>query len=72
MSSILTGRKPIADYLGVCVNSLHALIEAGMPVRVVGTMYIADKRAIRQWLGVRLPLTRAEINRIIDERMGRG
>jgi hypothetical protein len=72
-SPVLTGRRDIAAFLGISVNSLAALIDAGLPVRVVGTIYIADKLALRQWLGVQVypkkagRLGRTEIDQIVEQ-----
>lgn len=52
--SILRGRREIAAFLGISVNTLMALIDTDQtfPCRQIGAVYLADKLAIRQWLGV--------------------
>ncbi len=73
MSSTLKGSREICGYLGVGRNLMPALIDAGMPVQMVGNVVLADRLALRQWLGVKLPetkahtLTKAEIVRILAE-----
>ncbi len=50
--TILRGKAEIAEFLRVSINSLPVCIDAGAPIRVVKNIFVADKLALRQWLGV--------------------
>jgi hypothetical protein len=58
---ILKTRAMIAEFLGCGVNQLDQYIAAGAPIIKiipqdnVNASYRADKLALRQWLGVRVP-----------------
>ncbi len=66
---ILHTRRAIREFLGgVSDETLQALIDDGMPVKVIGKTYLADRLALRQWLGVKLPAkSGATVEQIMDE-----
>ena len=60
---MLKTRAIIAEFLGCGVNNIDVFINAGAPIIKIlppgntDAMYRADKLALRQWLGVRIPFS---------------
>jgi len=61
---LLTTRAEIAEFLGCGANNIDVFREAGAPIikitppASVQSIYRADKLALRQWLGVRIPFAK--------------
>jgi hypothetical protein len=54
--AILKGNQEIARFLGISVSQLYvAEQDPAFPMRRIGTVKLADKLALRQWLGVKAP-----------------